>query len=207
MTATQTATATAAPSSRGTAPATAPTPVARLLRLAGRGAAFLLFMVVAMAALAMIVVPLATGSQTYTVLTSSMAPKYGPGTFLVVKPTPFAQLQVGDIITYQIESGKPAVISHRIISVGSTQSGERVFTTKGDNNSLADAAPVTAPQVRGKLLYAVPYVGFFANKVGQSNRGVLLPIAAAGLIGFGAWNMAQGVWAKKRSRKESGHAA
>lgn len=200
MTAIQTATVGAKPAATGSTS----TPARRWLRLAGRGVAFLLFIVAALAALILVVAPVATGSQTYTVLTNSMAPKYAPGTFLVVKPTPFAELRVGDIITYQIESGKPAVISHRIVSVGSTQSGERVFTTKGDNNSLADAAPVHAQQVRGKLFYAVPYVGFVANTVGQSNRGVMVPIAAVGLIGFGAFSMIQGARAKKRSKKESG---
>ncbi|NVM94388.1 signal peptidase I [Arthrobacter sp. AETb3-4] len=166
-----------------------------------------MFIAAALAALVLVVAPLATGSQTYTVLTNSMAPKYAPGTFLVVKPTSFASLRVGDIITYQIESGKPAVISHRIVSVGTTESGERVFTTKGDNNSLADAAPVHAQQVRGKLLYAVPYVGLVANKLGQTNRGALMPLAAVGLVGFGAFSMAQGVRGRKRVTKESGQAS
>lgn len=185
-------------------PLTAPE---RWLRLAARGAAFLMFIAVALAALVLVVAPLVTGAQTYTVLTNSMAPKYAPGTFLVVKPTSFASLRVGDIITYQIESGKPAVISHRIVSVGTTESGERVFTTKGDNNSLADDAPVHAQQVRGRLLYAVPYVGFLANKLGQTDRGALMPIAAVGLIGFGAVSMVQGVRGRRRAPKESGHAA
>ncbi|WP_246295322.1 signal peptidase I [Arthrobacter wenxiniae] len=188
----------------GAASLTAPE---RWLRLAARGAAFLMFIAAALAALVLVVAPLATGSQTYTVLTNSMAPKYAPGTFLVVKPTSFASLRVGDIITYQIESGKPAVISHRIVSVGTTESGERVFTTKGDNNSLADAAPVHAQQVRGKLLYAVPYVGLVANKLGQTNRGALMPLAAVGLVGFGAFSMAQGVRGRKRVTKESGQAS
>jgi len=200
MTATQPATFDAGPA----IPEHTPTPVRRWLRLAGRSVAFVLFIFAALAALVLVVAPMATGSQTYTVLTNSMAPKYAPGTFLVVKPTPFAELRVGDIITYQIESGKPAVISHRIITVGTTQSGERVFTTKGDNNSLADAAPVHAPQVRGKLLYAVPYVGFAANALGQTNRGMLMPVAAVGLIGFGAFSMIQGARAKNRAKKESG---
>ncbi|WP_427016736.1 signal peptidase I [Pseudarthrobacter sp. P1] len=200
MTATTTATIAAESATAETAPTTA----RPWLRLMGRSVGFLLFIVAALAALVLVVAPLATGSQTYTVLTNSMAPKYAPGTFLVVKPTPFADLRVGDIITYQIESGKPAVISHRIISVGTTQSGEQVFATKGDNNSLADAEPVHAPQVRGKLLYAVPFVGFVANTVGQTNRGMIIPIVAAGLIGFGAFSTIQGVRAKKDSKKESG---
>jgi signal peptidase len=174
-------------------------PVAGLIRVMGRAVAYVALLVAALAALVMIVVPMATGSQTYTVLTSSMAPKYAPGTFLVVKPTAFADLQVGDIITYQIESGKAGVISHRITSVGATQTGERVLTTKGDNNSLADANPVQEAQVKGKLFYAVPYVGLVANAVGQE-RGTIVPIIAVGFIGFGAFSMIKGSLGKKKAR-------
>ena len=175
-----------------------------LLRSVGGSAAYVLMLVMALIALVMVVIPLVTGSQTYTVLTSSMAPKYAPGTFLVVKPSPFAELQVGDIITYQIESGKPGVITHRITAVGATQSGARVFTTKGDNNSLADATPVQEVQVMGKLFYAVPYVGVVANAVGQ-NRDVVVPVLAIGFIGFGALSMIKGTLEKKRGRKAARH--
>lgn len=176
------------------------------VRAIGRGLAYMLLLVAALAALVMIVVPMATGSQTYTVLTNSMAPKYAPGTFLVVKPAPFAELQVGDIITYQIESGKPGVVSHRITAVTATQSGARVLTTKGDNNSLEDAAPVQEAQVKGKLLYAVPYVGFAANAVGQG-RAIILPVIAVGFIGFGALSMIRGAVEKKRTKRTARHAA
>ncbi len=175
-------------------------PAGKAVRFVGRSIALVVLVVAALAALVLILVPLVTGSQTYTVLTNSMAPKYAPGTFMVVKPKPFADLRVGDIITYQIESGKPAVISHRIVSVSSTQTGERVFTTKGDNNSLEDEAPVHEVQVRGKLLYAVPYVGFVANAAGQVNRGALVPIGGVALIAFGVFTTIRGALLKKSSR-------
>lgn len=174
------------------------------LQLIGRAVSYVLLLVVALGALVMVVVPMATGSQTYTVLTSSMAPKYAPGTFLVVKETPFDQLRVGDVITYQIESGKPAVISHRIISIGANQAGERVLSTQGDNNSLPDSTPVQEVQVRGKLFYAVPYVGFLANGVDQE-RDLLIPILAVGFIGFGGLSIIRGALEKKRSGHQPRH--
>lgn len=170
----------------------------------GSWSAYVVLLLAALSALIVIVVPMATGSQTYTVLTSSMAPKYAPGTFMVVKPAAFDTLRVGDVITYQIESGKPAVISHRITAVGSTQTGERVFTTKGDNNSLEDAAPVQEVQIKGKLLYAVPYVGFAAHAVGEQ-RGKLLPLIAVGFIALGALSMAKGAVDKKHGKKTDRH--
>lgn len=138
------------------------------------------------AALVLIVVPVATGSQTYTVLTKSMAQHYPPGTFMVVKPVPFDQLKYGDVITFQLYPGRPDVDTHRIVGFGSTQSGEKTLITKGDNNGANDPEPIRAIQVKGKLFYAVPYVGFVANALGNSDRGTWTVIAAVALIGYGA---------------------
>jgi signal peptidase len=145
-----------------------------------------LLMVLVFAALALILVPRFTGSQTYTVLTNSMAPKYPPGTFLVVKPAAFGELKSGDIVTFQLESGKPAVETHRIVGFGTSQTGEKTLITRGDNNDINDPNPVREPQVRGKLFYAVPYAGFVANALGNSDRGLWASVGAAALIGYGA---------------------
>lgn len=180
---------------------------ATALSLAGTAISYLALCITVLAALALVIVPLLTGSQTYSVLTSSMAPKYAPGTFLVVKPVPFEELRVGDIITYQIESGKDTVITHRITSIGASQDGEVLFTTKGDNNSVEDELPVREVQVRGKLFYAVPYVGFVANSLGNSNRGEVAQWGAVALMGYGVVTLVRGALAKKRrsdSESESG---
>lgn len=170
------------------------------LRWIGHSVSFIVLCVSALAAVVLILVPLATGSQTYSVLTSSMAPHYAPGTFLVVKPQNPATLQVGDVITYQLESGRPDVITHRIITVTAGQDGERMFITQGDNNAVADPEPVREIQVRGKLFYAVPYVGFAANALGQTDRGPIITILAFGLIGYGAYSMTRGI---ARDRKNA----
>lgn len=138
-----------------------------------------------LAALVLIVVPRVSGSYTYTVLTNSMAPAYSPGTFLVVRPVPFQAVKLGDVITYQIESGRPEVVTHRVVAISSTQEGERTFITKGDNNSLEDGKPVLSVQVRGKLFYAVPHIGFLATTAAQSGRDDWLRLMAVGLVGYG----------------------
>ena len=169
------------------------------LSFIGTGVSYIALCLAALAALALVVVPMLTGSQTYSVLTSSMAPKYAPGTFLVVKPIPFEELKVGDIITYQIESGSPAVITHRITSVTAEQSGEVVFITKGDNNDVEDELPVREVQVKGKLFYAVPFVGFVANGLGNSDRGAMAQWGAVALMGYGVVVLVRGALARKRN--------
>ncbi|MHA7289603.1 signal peptidase I [Arthrobacter sp. MDT3-24] len=158
-------------------------------------------MVAVFAALVLIVVPRATGSQTYTVLTPSMAPKFPPGTFLVMKPVDFGELKYGDVVTFQMYSGRPDVETHRIVGFAATQEGEKTLITKGDNNGVSDAEPVRELQVKGKLFYAVPYVGYAANALGHADRNLWVTLGAAGLIGYGALLVVKGIRGRGRSNK------
>ena len=77
-------------------------PAAGVWATTGRFLNLVVLMIAVFAALVLIVVPKATGSETYTVLTNSMAPKFPPGTFLVMKPAPFDDLKYGDVVTFQL---------------------------------------------------------------------------------------------------------
>lgn len=171
----------------------------------GQALSLVLLCVAALAAIVLIVVPFLTGSQTYSVLTNSMAPSYPPGTFLVVKPTEFDDLQVGDVVTYQLESGRPEVVTHRVVSVAAAQDGSRRLITQGDNNDLADPEPVMPIQVRGELLYAVPYVGFLANALGQTDRSGIITVLAVALIGWGLFTMVRGALTARRETRDREH--
>src|SRR5699024_2901583 len=119
-----------------------------------------------------IVPPARVGGMPLTVLTGSMRPHLPPGTLVVIKPVPDEEISVGDVITFQIESGKPAVATHRVIerSVDSA-SGEVRFTTQGDANNTPDPEPVQPVQVRGKVWYAIPYLGWANQAIdGQTDR-------------------------------------
>ncbi len=60
------------------------------------------------------------GATPYTVLTSSMEPEYPPGTLVVVRPVPIEEIGIGDVITYQLESGEPTVVTHRVVGLSTT---------------------------------------------------------------------------------------
>lgn len=168
-----------------------------VLAAAGHITSMSMMLITLFAAMVLIVIPVATGSHTYTVLTKSMAQNFPPGTFLVMKPVPFDELKYGDVITFQQYSGRPDVETHRIVGFGATQQGEKTLITKGDNNGANDPEPVRAVQVKGKLFYAVPYVGFAANALGNSDRGTWTIIAAVALIGYGTITVYKSV---RRSR-------
>ncbi|TPW70033.1 signal peptidase I [Schumannella sp. 10F1B-5-1] len=166
-----------------------------------------LLMFVAIVALLVVAIPAATGSTPYTVLTSSMEPKYPAGTLVVIKPVSADSIGVGDVITYQLKSGEPEVVTHRVIAVNSAVGGERTFTTQGDNNDIADAAPVREVQVRGELWYAVPFIGWVNNVINGGTRAVIVPIAAVILFGYAGWMFVGSALERRRKRREAEAAA
>lgn len=166
----------------------------------------MLALVVLIAVMA-IVLPAATGSAPMTILTGSMTPTYPPGTLIIVKPVDPSTLSIGDPITYQIESGKPAVVTHRIIAITSISDGTRTFTTKGDANSAADENPVLPVQVRGKVWYSIPYLGWINTVVNGESRAWLIPLIAAALFLYAGYMAASGIAGVVKRRRSRGATA
>ena len=170
-----------------------------MLRAVGTGLSVGILLVTAALAVAVVVVPRVTGSVPLTVLTRSMEPTLPPGTLLVVRPTPLADVRVGDVVTYQPVSGDPAVTSHRVVAVTTASDGSRTFTVRGDANAEADP-PVLGAQVRGVVWYSVPGVGWASQAVNRE-RGWLLPTAAVVLIAYGLVQVVTGVVTEVRRRR------
>jgi signal peptidase I len=146
-------------------------------------------------AVALTAVPAVVGGHALTVLSGSMVPEFAPGAMVVDTPAKASSLRVGDVITYatiDAVSGTPILITHRIVEVRSA-SGAPTFITRGDANDSADDRPVEASQVRGKVWYAVPYIGTARN---------FLLAKGAGLIIGGAVGLIAAVWFLLRLARE-----
>ena len=141
-----------------------------VLHYLGMGISGGLFALVVLIGALVIVIPNLAGAMPLTVLTSSMEPRLPPGTLIVVKPIETEQIVVGDVITYQIKSGEPGVITHRVAGITNSSDGSRTFTLKGDNNDVADELQVLPVQVQGKLWYSVPWIGYLSNFVNGSEK-------------------------------------
>jgi signal peptidase len=172
----------------------------RLLRFGGLVLAWLLILVALASIAAAVLVPRLSGATPYTVLTGSMRPHLPPGTLVVVKPVDPDELQVGDVVTYQLESGESTVVTHRITSVDTRLDGKTVFTTQGDANDVPDPAQVLPVQVRGRLWYAVPYLGYVNNALNGAQRQVAVLVVSTALIGYAAFMFVGAVRDRRRSR-------
>ncbi|GAA1424541.1 hypothetical protein GCM10009640_20980 [Agrococcus citreus] len=148
-------------------------------------------------------VPAVTGSTPLSILTGSMTPTLPPGTLVVVKPTPVAEIQLGEVITFQLESGQPTLVTHRVIARSTdSASGEVRFTTQGDANDVADAAQVMPVQVQGTVWYSIPYLGWANQWVNGPAREWLVPIAAGALFCYAAVSIIGGFRARRRTKRE-----
>lgn len=177
--------------------------VAQLARSAAVGLSVgILLLVIALAAV-LLVVPKVSGSVPLTILTQSMEPTLPPGTLIVVRPVDPDALEVGDVATYQIRSGEPAVITHRITAISSASDGTRSFTFTGDNNASPDSLPVTPGQIQGELWYSVPLVGWANQAVNGQARGWIIPAAAVALLVYAAVTIITGAVQTRRRRTAS----
>lgn len=137
-----------------------------------------------------VVVPRVAGATPYTVLTSSMAPGMPPGTLVVIRPVAAQEIGLGSVITYQLESGRPTVVTHRVVEVRQSVGGEISFVTQGDANAVPDAEPVLPVQVRGERWYSVPYLGFVNNVLTGSQRQLVLYGVVSLLLAYAAFMFA-----------------
>jgi signal peptidase len=150
-----------------------------------------------------VLVPAVTRSTPYTILTSSMEPGLPPGTLVIVKPIDPVDIKIGTVITYQLDSGEAAVVTHRVIEIqGPNLPGaDPSFITKGDANSAPDAKPVMTVQVRGAVWYSVPMIGWVNNIVNGDLRSVVIPVVAGLLFLYAGWSIVTSRIDKRRRRQ------
>jgi signal peptidase I len=123
-------------------------------------------------------------SNPFTIVTGiSMTPTIPPGSVAVISKIPFDQLQKGDVIVfvpYVVETnggscsssagsnlvqesvGPPCFVIHRIFQIQNA-GGQRIITTKGDDN----AGPIDGYDTNinssmyiGKVVLIMPYIGY-----------------------------------------------
>ncbi|MDQ0677544.1 signal peptidase [Arthrobacter pascens] len=148
-----------------------------------------------------VAVPRFTGSTPYTVLTGSMRPGMPPGSLVVTRPVQAAELKVGDAITYQIRSGEPEVVTHRIKSISRTLGGEALFTTQGDANPVPDETLVKARQIRGVVWYSMPLLGYVNVWLTGEQHIWAVGVAVALLLGYSAFMCNAAVVESRRSKR------
>jgi len=127
------------------------------------------------------VLPITGNFKILTVLSGSMEPAIKMGSVVMVKPS--AEYKINDIITFGKISKTQIPTTHRIADI-KLQEGKPIYITKGDANNSPDTKEVLASEVKGKVLFSVPYVGYAVNAAKQPIGFLLIIIIPAAIIIF-----------------------
>ena len=122
-------------------------------------------------------VPSIFGYSFHTIQTSSMeggsdeyqGGNYDVGDLVIGKTTsgnPNEVYEMGDIVVYTTEDENISMIVHRIVAIDDS-TGERVYTTKGDNNEVEDKTTHTAAQIVA-VTYDHNYQGAVLKGLGKA---------------------------------------
>ena len=146
------------------------------------GSGVLTFVTIVLLALAvgLVVVPKVLGGMSLTVLTPSMEPAISPGDVVVTRGIDVKDakdLRIGDVITFLPYPNDPMLVTHRIVAQSVNAQGYS-FITQGDNNNVSDSwGPVNDFQIRGKVLYVVPKIGYVKEWLGSSTQWIIVGAA------------------------------
>ena len=113
------------------------------------------------------VLPMPFGVGMTVVLSGSMEPELSVGDLLIVIPSD--EYKVDDVVVFQ--DGRTGVV-HRIIEI----EGEDVIT-RGDANNTEDA-PIKYSQIKGRVVFAIPAIGYLVNIIKTPFGTVALLIIA-----------------------------
>lgn len=121
------------------------------------------------------------GIQVFGVLTGSMEPSYPTGSLIYVKDVEPSKLRVNDVITFSISPN--VIATHRIVEIVPDENNPSVvrYRTKGDANNDVDASLVSANNIIGKALFAIPQMGYLASYI-QQPPGIYVAILVCGLV-------------------------
>lgn len=123
------------------------------------------------------------GFTPMTVQSDSMSPTFDQGDLIVIQTCDTSKLEVGDIVTFHtIIDNQYALNTHRIASIDELN-GMRSFTTKGDNNDIADQHIISDGDIVGKYVFKLPGMGNVMDFL-SSTWGFLIVIVLPMLLFF-----------------------
>lgn len=113
------------------------------------------------------------GAKGYSVASNSMKPKLNKGDVVFVKETPFEELKTGDIVTVSFKVNDGTTYTHRIVSI---DYDKKEIYTAGDATGLTDRESATADQIKGKVWFSIPLLGYLSLLLTDMNYAATVAI-------------------------------
>jgi signal peptidase len=130
--------------------------------------------------------------------TGSMEPTFAENDVLLIQKIDASKLEIDNIIAFYDANG--IVVSHRIISSDTDETGATQYYTKGDSNNVSDRDPVPAVRVAGLVIRILPGGGKYLRMFGQPLVAALI-LAIPMVLGFGISKLLQ-IRSRRKQDKE-----
>lgn len=105
------------------------------------------------------------GYQAYIITSDSMKPEINNGDVIIVRKIGQEEIKENDVIVYSEEAQN---ITHRVIEI-TEKDGHKEYKTKGDNNQVEDSKFVLYENIKGKVMFKIPFLGtiilFMKNQI------------------------------------------
>ncbi len=153
--------------------------------------AYVLISVIALATVALIYIaiqsraagstPSIRGYQMLKVLSGSMEPAIHTGSVIIIKEAIDAPLKTGDIVTFRSAEYDSMLVTHRIIALEESDTGDLTYITRGDANDANDLSALEPSKIQGIMLFSIPLLGYVLDFM-QSREGLLFLVIIPGTL-------------------------
>jgi signal peptidase len=140
---------------------------------------FIACLVVVALLLTFSVFPIPGNYKLMVVQSGSMEPAIKLGSIVLIRPA--EGYQVGEIITFSHPEAPTQSTTHRIVEI-KTINDRQSYVTKGDTNNAPDKGEIAKRDIVGKVLFALPYLGYAVNAVRKPFGFMLFIVLPATMI-------------------------
>ena len=119
--------------------------------------------------------------QILRVMSGSMEPEIKTGSVVFVQKINPETLKKDDVITYASAEDTDILITHRLVAIEEKE-GKTIFKTQGDANNSEDVGEISSSQIKGKVVFSLPLLGYLSVWIREPKGFGLLVVLPALLI-------------------------
>ena len=142
----------------------------------------------------------------YTIVSPSMVPTINVLDVVVtMRVNSPEDLEKGDIITFNSTDYRYSgvLVTHRIVDIEKTTSGEYLYTTKGDNNNTQDSSRISFDEIYGGVLFRIPKIGYIQYYLSSILGWVaIIIVPAVMIIGYDIYKLVKTLRSKEDNIKK-----
>ena len=142
----------------------------------------------------------------YTIVSPSMVPTINVLDVVVtMRVNSPESLEKGDIITFNSTDYRYSgvLVTHRIVDIEKTTSGEYLYTTKGDNNNTQDSSRISFDEIYGRVIFRIPKIGYIQYYLSSILGWVaIIIVPAVMIIGYDIYKLVKTLRSKEDNIKK-----